>query len=83
MIQNRRGQSEAESKLNKQFAAVFRRGAGKNVLNYLKQISIYDIGGPNMTSEHLFHKEGQRFIVAEIERRIQLGKETGDANIDN
>ena len=80
MMKPRRGTSEAETKLNKMYAAAFKRGAGKQVLNHLKQISIYAVGGPGITPDHLMHMEGQRFIVAEIERRIFLGKEPGDEN---
>jgi hypothetical protein len=66
--------SQAESKLNKMFYSAFKGGDGKASLNYLKQISIYSIGGPGIVPDTLMHMEGQRFIVAEIERRIELGK---------
>tara|TARA_B100001123_G_C14909419_1_gene867144 strand:- start:26 stop:271 length:246 start_codon:yes stop_codon:yes gene_type:complete len=78
MIKPRRGTGEKDQKLNKMYAAAFKTGAGKAVLNHLKQISIYAVGGPGITPDHLMHIEGQRFIVAEIERRITLGKEPGD-----
>ena len=80
MMKPRRDTSQQEQKLNKMYASAFKGGAGKAVLNHLKQISIYAVGGPGITPDHLMHMEGQRFIVAEIERRISLGKEPGDAN---
>ncbi len=74
----RREVSNDEIKLNKLFLACFRSGSGKAVLNYLKQISIYSVSGPGVAPDSLMHLEGQRFIVAEIERRIALGRNSGD-----
>jgi len=74
----RREVSQETVKLNKLFRAAFTTGPGKAVLNHLKQISIYSIGGPGITPDTLMHMEGQRFIVAEIEKRVELGKGSGD-----
>ena len=76
MIKPRRGASELrpENKLNKMYASAFKSGSGKAVLNHLKQISIYSIAGSGIDPNSLLHLEGQRYIVAEIERRIELGK---------
>lgn len=70
--------SEEATKLNKMYNATFKTASGKAVLNHLKQISIYSIGGPEIKPDTLMHMEGQRFIVAEIERRIALGRNSGD-----
>jgi|19_taG_2_1085344.scaffolds.fasta_scaffold03898_6 hypothetical protein len=77
MIKSRREtkKSEEVAKLDKMYYAAFKTGAGKAVLNHLKQISIYSIGGPGIEPNALMHYEGQRFIVAEIERRVELGKD--------
>ena len=74
MIKPRRGTREAEKKLNKMYADAFKRGSGKAVLNHLKQISIFSVAGAGIDPNSLLHLEGQRYIVAEIERRIELGK---------
>ena len=70
--------SEESTKLNKMFWATFKTASGKAVLNHLKQISIYSIGGPEIKPDSLMHIEGQRFIVAEIQNRIEQGKGTSD-----
>ena len=77
-MKQRREVNKEPAKLNKLFRAAFSTGAGKAVLNHRKQISIYSIGGPGIAPDTLMHMEGQRFIVAEIEKRIELGKEAGD-----
>ena len=64
----------AEKKLNKMYADAFKRGSGKAVLNHLKQISIFSVAGAGIDPNSLLHLEGQRYIVAEIERRIEIGK---------
>ena len=74
----RREVSQETVKLNKMFRAAFSTGPGKAVLNHLKQISIYSVGGPGIAPDTLMHMEGQRFIVAEIEKRVELGKDSGD-----
>jgi hypothetical protein len=77
-MKQRRGESEEAIKLNKMYRATFSKGSGKAVLNHLKQISIYSVGGPGITPDTLMHMEGQRFIVAEIENRVEQGKDSGD-----
>ena len=74
MIQPRRGISEEDKKLNKLFSSAFTTPSGKAVLNYLKQISLFSVAGAGVDPNHLLHLEGQRYIVAEIELRIEIGK---------
>ena len=61
---------EDERDLNQTFASVFSDPAGKKVLQYLKNISINAVSGPEIDANALFHKEGMRFVVGIIEARI-------------
>jgi hypothetical protein len=51
-------------------AQLFGTESGQAVLKYLKSITIQQVHGPNVTTEELRHMEGQRYIVALIESRI-------------
>ena len=54
--------------------ACFKTPAGKEVLRYLRSITIEMVHGGGVSDGELRHMEGQRYIVGLIERRIQLGK---------
>ena len=54
-------------------SVVFESPTGKEVLRYLRSITIEMVNGPNVTTEELRHLEGQRYIVGLIERRIEHG----------
>tara|TARA_B110000305_G_scaffold98791_1_gene111404 strand:- start:58 stop:339 length:282 start_codon:yes stop_codon:yes gene_type:complete len=66
-----------ETELNKHFATLFKGNEGKKVLEYLKSITSEVIAGPNITSNHLFHIEGMRFLMGIIKTRIQIGEKNG------
>ena len=66
-----------ETELNKHFATLFKGDEGKKVLGYLKSITSEVIAGPNITSNHLFHIEGMRFLMGIIKTRIQIGEKNG------
>tara|TARA_B110000093_G_scaffold157851_1_gene176434 strand:+ start:375 stop:656 length:282 start_codon:yes stop_codon:yes gene_type:complete len=66
-----------ETELNKHFATLFKGNEGKKVLEYLKSITSEVIAGPNITSNHLFHIEGMRFLMGIIKTRIQQGEKDG------
>jgi len=66
-----------EAKLNKHFATLFKGDEGKHVLDYLKSITTEVVAGPNVTSNHLFHSEGMRFLMGIIKTRIQIGEQDG------
>jgi|TARA_R110000824_G_scaffold58559_2_gene158194 hypothetical protein len=51
-------------------AQLFATESGQSFLKYLKSITIQQVHGPNVTTEELRHIEGQRYIVALIESRI-------------
>ena len=66
-----------ETELNKHFATLFKGNEGKKVLEYLKSITSEVIAGPNITSNHLFHIEGMRFLIGIIKTRINKGEQDG------
>lgn len=62
--------SEKDSEVSHNIAQIFESPAGKEVLRYLRSITIELVNGPNVTTEELRHLEGQRYIVGLIEQRI-------------
>lgn len=56
--------------ISQNIATVFSNPTGKEVLSYLRSITIEMVHGPNVTSEELRHHEGQRYLVGLIEQRI-------------
>jgi len=65
--------SELDSQISKNVSVVFESPTGKEVLRYLRSITIEMVNGPNVTTEELRHIEGQRYIVGLIEQRIAHG----------
>ena len=53
--------------------ALFNTPVGKEVLKYLRSITIEAVHGSAVTDEVLRHAEGSRYIVGVIERRIAHG----------
>lgn len=64
-------QKEEDEKISKDVAALFRGDAGREVLRYLRSVTLDAVAGGGISDGELRHLEGQRFIVALIERRIQ------------
>lgn len=62
--------SEADSEISQNVAQIFNSPTGKEVLRYLRSVTIEMVNGPNVTTEELRHIEGQRYIVGLIEQRI-------------
>ena len=62
--------ADADRQISQNIAEVFSSPAGKEVLRYLRSITIEMVRGPNITTEELRHLEGQRYLVGLIERRI-------------
>jgi hypothetical protein len=56
--------------ISQNIATIFSNPTGKEVLSYLRSITIEMVHGPNVTSEELRHHEGQRYLVGLIEQRI-------------
>lgn len=65
--------SEDDVIISQNFAQIFGTPTGREVLRYLRSITIEMVNGPNVTTEELRHQEGQRFIVGLIEQRIAHG----------
>lgn len=64
---------EAEDYIDKLAAAVLGTNAGRELLEYMKSITISRIMGPNATDAELRHMEGQRYLVAVLESRVRVG----------
>lgn len=65
--------SDLDIQISQNFAQIFESPTGKEVLRYLRSITIEMVNGPNVTTEELRHLEGQRYIVGLIEQRIAHG----------
>jgi hypothetical protein len=61
---------EDDVRISQNIAAVFTTPTGKEILRYLRSITIEMVNGPNVTTEELRHIEGQRYIVGILEQRI-------------
>jgi len=66
--------AEMEAKLNSLFASVFSGPDGQAVIDHLRSITLNRLNGPEVSSDHLRHVEGQRFLVGVILQRIEKGK---------
>ena len=62
--------SGKDADVSHNIAEIFKTPTGKEVLRYLRSITIEMVNGPNVTTEELRHHEGQRYIVGLLERRI-------------
>jgi len=62
---------KADNKISTDVAALFQTELGKEVLKYLRSITIESVHGAGVTDAHLRHMEGQRYIVGVIEQRIK------------
>jgi len=61
---------EVDEQISQNFAHLFSSDTGKEVLRYLRTITIEIVHGANVTTEELRHIEGQRYVVGLIETRI-------------
>jgi len=61
---------EDDIRISQNIASVFTTPTGKEILRYLRSITIEMVNGPNVTTEELRHIEGQRYIVGILEQRI-------------
>lgn len=62
--------ADLDVQISQNVAQIFSSPTGKEVLRYLRSITIEMVHGPNVTTEELRHVEGQRYIVGLIEQRI-------------
>ena len=63
--------SDKDAEVSHNIAQIFESPAGKEVLRYLRSITIESVYGPNVTGDELRHMEGQRYLVGLIERRVE------------
>jgi len=62
--------SDLDKQISHNVSKVFESPTGKEVIRYLRSVTIEMVNGPNVTTEELRHIEGQRYIVGLIEQRI-------------
>ena len=55
--------SDKDVQISQNIAQIFESPTGKEVIRYLRSITIEMVNGPNVTTEELRHIEGQRYIV--------------------
>jgi len=69
---------EVEAVLNSKANALFNEGIGKSFLQYLENITTNNVHGAGLGIETLAHFEGQRWIVALIKARSEIGRKQGE-----
>jgi len=62
--------SSLDTQISQNIAQIFQSPTGKEVLKYLRSVTIEMVNGPNVTTEELRHIEGQRYLVGLLEQRI-------------
>ena len=62
---------ETDKQISLIISQVFNTASGKEVLRYLRSITIEAVTGGNVSYAELRHLEGQRYLVGVIERRIK------------
>lgn len=68
-----RSQADDE-KISLNIASLFKDELGKDVLKYLRSITIEAVNGAAVSDAELRHMEGQRYLVGLIESRIRHGQ---------
>ena len=61
---------EKDEQISKVIDSVFKTPNGKEVLQYMRPITIDAVSGPNISDIELRHLEGQRYLVALLVKRI-------------
>ena len=77
-IDGRSYTTEVEADLNNKAYALFGSGIGKLFIQYLENITTNNIHSSGLGIEHLAHYEGQRWIVALIKHRTEMGRKNGE-----
>jgi len=62
---------EEDEKISRDIKALLGSPAGREVLRYLRSITLDAVAGGGISDGELRHLEGQRFVVALLERRIK------------
>jgi len=76
-VDGRAYNSETETDLNSKAHALFGSGIGKSFLQYLENITTNNIHGAGLGIESLAHFEGQRWVVALLKARTEMGRKLG------
>ena len=61
---------QKDEEISKVIDSVFKTPNGKEMLQYLRSITIDAVSGPNIPDIELRHLEGQRYLVALLVKRI-------------
>ena len=61
---------QKDEEISKVIDSVIKTPNGKDMLQYLRSITIDAVSGPNISDPELRHLEGQRYLVALIVKRI-------------
>ena len=77
-IDGRAYSKEVENDLNSKAYGLFGSGVGKAFLQYLENITIHNIHATNTPAEQLSHYEGQRWTVALMKARCEMGRKLSD-----
>jgi transcription antitermination factor NusA-like protein len=77
-IDGRSYTTEVEADLNNKAYALFGSGIGKLFIQYLENITTNNIHSSGLGIEHLAHFEGQRWVVALIKHRTEMGRKNGE-----
>jgi len=77
-IDGRAYSKEVENDLNSKAYGLFGSGMGKAFLQYLENLTMQNIHAPNTPAEQLSHYEGQRWTVALIKARCEMGRKLSD-----
>jgi|TARA_R100000329_G_scaffold33397_1_gene31148 hypothetical protein len=77
-IDGRAYAKEVEDDINSKAYGLFGSGVGKAFLHYLDNLTINNIHAPNTPPEQLSHYEGQRWVVALIKARCEMGRRLSD-----
>lgn len=62
--------NERDLEISLNVAEVFGTPVGQSVLKYLRSVTIEMVHGPNVSDQEIRHLEGQRYLVAMLENRI-------------
>ncbi len=66
---------QQEDRINELAYTVFGTPAGKEFLNYLRQITLNAPLGPDCTDNALRHREGMRYLFGIIHKRFEKGED--------
>jgi hypothetical protein len=64
---------ETERRLNAATLATFNTDAGKELLEYLRSLTLNRVNGPEISDAALRHHEGMRFLFMVLAARIDRG----------